>query len=163
MAVRVAMGASRVRLIRQLLTESLILGLLSGALGMFIAYSGLQFLFGRLPQAANFVTPHIDATVFLFALFISLATGLIFGVTPALKSSHGSVADGLKEESRTVDRSRRKVTAANALLVGQVAVSLVLLVSAALFLRGLRRAYEMDPGFQSAHLAVFMTSPGQAG
>jgi predicted permease len=162
MAVRVAMGASRLRLIRQLLTESLMLGLLSGAVGMFIAYSGLQFLFGRLPGAANFVTPHIDATVFAFALFISLATGLIFGAIPALKSSRASVAEALKEEARTTGRSRKKVTVPNALLVGQVAFSFLLLVTAALFLRGIRRAYEMDPGFQTAHLAIFMTSPGQA-
>ena len=163
MAVRVAMGASRPRLIRQLLTESVLLGLLSGAMGMCVAYAGLQFLFGRLPGAANFVTPNIDATVFVFALFISLATGLMFGTIPALKSSRASVAEALKEEARTTGRSRRKVTLANALLVGQVAFSFLLLVTAALFLRGIRRAYEMDPGFQTAHLAIFMTSPGQAG
>jgi macrolide transport system ATP-binding/permease protein len=163
MAVRVAMGASRPRLVRQLLTESILLGLLSGVLGMFVGYAGLQFLFGRLPGAANFVTPKVDATVFVFALCISLATGFLFGALPALKSSRASVAEVLKEESRTMGRGRKKVTVANALLVGQVAFSFLLLLTAALFLRGIRRAYEMDPGFQTARLAVFMTSPGQAG
>ena len=163
MAVRLALGGSRARLLRQLLTESVMLGLLSGIVGVCVGYMGLQFLFGRLPGAANFVTPNIDVTVFVFALVISLATGLIFGTIPALKSSRASVVEALKEEARTTGRSPRKVTMANALLVGQVAFSFLLLVTAALFLRGIRRAYEMDPGFQTAHLAIFMTSPGQAG
>jgi predicted permease len=163
MAVRLAIGASRLRLVRQLLTESVLLGLLSGALGVFIGYTGLQLLFGNLPSAANFIAPKLDATVFLFALFISLAAGFVFGTIPALKASHGNVAEGLKEEARTTGRSRSKVTMANALLVGQVAFSFLLLVTAALFLQSIRRAYEMDPGFQTARLAVLMTSPGEAG
>lgn len=163
MAVRLAMGASRPRLVRQLLTESVLLGLLSGALGLFIGYAGLEILFGRLPGAANFVTPKLDVTVLLFALVLSLATGFIFGAIPAFTASRGSVSEALKEEARTTGRSRKRVTARNALLVGQVAFSFLLLVTAALFLRSIRRAYEMDPGFQTAHLAVFMTSPGQAG
>jgi predicted permease len=163
MAVRVAMGASRPRLVRQLLTESVLLGLLSGAVGMFVGYAGLHYLFGTLPGAANFVTPKLDATVFGFALIISLGTGFVFGTIPAIKASRASVAEALKEEARTMGRSRRRVTIANALLVGQVALSFLLLVTAALFLRSVGRAYEMDPGFQTAHLAVLMTSPGQAG
>jgi predicted permease len=163
MAVRVAMGASRPRLVRQLLTESALLGLSSGAAGVFVGYAGLRFLFGMLPGAANFVTPKFDATVFLFALLISLVTGFVFGTLPAIKASRASVSEALKEEARTTGRGRRKVTMANALLVGQVAFSFLLLITAALFLRSIRRAYEMDPGFQTAHLAVFMTSPGQAG
>ena len=107
--------------------------------------------------------PRFDATVFIFALIVSLATGFIFGTIPAFKASRASVAEALKEESRTAGRSRRKVTVANALLVGQVAFSFLLLVTAALFLRSIRRAYEIDPGFQTAHLAVFVTNPGQAG
>ncbi len=73
------------------------------------------------------------------------------------------MADALKEEARTTGRSRRGVTLANTLLVGQVAFSFLLLVTATLFLRSIGRAYSLDPGFQTAHLAVFMTNPGQAG
>ena len=163
MAVRVAMGASRQRLIRQLLTESLLLGLLSGVVGFGVGYAGLRLLFGALPAAANFVSPKMDATVFLFALGISLLTGFLFGILPAFQSSRTGVADTLKEGARTAGKSRRRVTWANGLLVGQVAFSFLLLVLAALFLRSIQRAYNIDPGFQTAHLAIFMTNPGQAG
>jgi len=163
MAVRLAMGASRQRLVRQLLTESVFLGFLSGVLGLLFAVGGLKLLFGTLPMAANFIAPKLDATVFVFALVISLATGFVFGAIPAFRASRASVAETLKEEARTAGRSRRRVTLANALLVGQVAFSFLLLVTAALFLRSIERAYSIDPGFQTAHLAVFMTNPGQAG
>ncbi|HXR76815.1 MAG TPA: ABC transporter permease [Bryobacteraceae bacterium] len=163
MAVRLAMGASRRRLVRQLLTESVFLGFLSGVVGFFIGYAGLHLLFGALPASANFIAPKLDATVFAFALFISLATGFLFGTIPAFKASRANVAETLKEETRTAGRSRRRLTMANALLVGQVAFSFLLLVTAALFLRSIGRAYEINPGFQTAHLAVFMTNPGQAG
>ncbi len=162
-AIRLAMGASRRRLVRQLLTESVLLGVLSGFVGLLIAYAGLGLLFGALPSSGNFIKPKLDVTVFLFALFISLATGFIFGAIPAFKASRASVAEALKEEARTTGRSRSKMTLANALLVGQVAFSFLLLVTATLFLRSISRAYEIDPGFQTAHLAIFMTNPGQAG
>jgi predicted permease len=163
MAVRLALGASRPRLIRQLLTESMLLGLLSGAVGLFIGYAGLRLLFGALPSAANFASPKFDANVFVFALTVSLATGFLFGIIPAFKASRAETAETLKEEARTAGRSRKGVTLANVLLVGQVAFSFLLLVTAALFLRSIQRAYDIDPGFQTAHLATFMTNPGQAG
>jgi predicted permease len=136
--------------------------LLSGIAGVFFGYAGLQLLMSSLPGSANFIAPKLDATVLAFALLISLATGFVFGAIPALKLSRDSVAGALKE-ARSTGRSRRRVTVANALLVGQVAFSFVLLVSASLFLRSIQRAYEMDPGFQTAHLVVLMTNPGQAG
>jgi predicted permease len=163
MAVRLAMGASRSRLVRQLLTESVLLGLLSGILGMCFGYAGLRLLLGTLPGTANFMTPKLDATVLAFALIVSMATGFIFGVIPAFRSSRANVTEALKEEARTTGGSRRKVTLASALLVGQVAFSFLLLVTAALFLRSIGRAYDIDPGFQTKHLAVFMTNPGPAG
>jgi len=163
MAVRLALGANRRRLVRQMLTESLLLGFLSGLVGLFVSYAGLHLLFGALPSSANFVAPKLDATVFVFALLVSLATGFLFGIIPAIKASRANVAEALKEEARTAGRSRSKVTLASALLVGQVAFSFLLLVTAALFLRSIGRAYDIDSGFQTAHLAVFFTSPGQAG
>jgi len=164
-AVRLAMGASRGRLVRQLLTESTLLGLLGGLLGLLIGYAGLELLWSFRPAevSANLVTPKLDPIVFVFALIISLLTGFVFGTIPALRASRTSVAEVMKEEARTTGRSRRKITFANVLLVGQVAFSFVSLVTAALFLRSIERAYEIDPGFQTRHLAVFMTNPGQAG
>ncbi len=163
MAVRLAMGASRGRLLRQLLTESVFLGFLSGVAGIFLAYAGLHLLFGALPSSANFIAPKLDATVFVFALAVSLATGFLFGALPAFKASRASVAETLKDDARTAGRSRRRITLGNVLLVAQVAFSFLLLVTAALFLRSIGRAYEIDPGFQTAHLALFFTNPGQAG
>ncbi|HWF48145.1 MAG TPA: ABC transporter permease [Bryobacteraceae bacterium] len=163
MAIRLAIGASRQRLVRQLLTESVLLGLLSGVVGVVIAYAGLRLLFGALPSTSNFIAPKLDATVLVFSLLVSLATGFLFGTLPALRASRGNVAETLKEETHTMGRNQGKVTLANVLLVGQVAFSFLLLVVATLFLRSIGRAYAIDPGFQTAHLAVFMTNPGQTG
>jgi predicted permease len=162
MAVRVALGASRARLVRQLLTESLCLGLLSGGVGLLIGYVGMQLLATTLPASGTFVTSRLDGTVLLFALLISLVTAFVFGTIPALSVSRAGVA-GVLKEARTAGRSARRVTVANALLVGQVALSFLLLVTAALFLRSIQRAYEIDPGFKAGSLAVFITNPGQAG
>ena len=164
-AVRLAIGASRGRLIRQLLTESVLLALLGGLVGLRIGYAGLELLWSFRPAevSANLVTPKLDPIVFVFALIASLLTGLVFGIVPALRTSRAGVAEALKEEARTAGRSRSKITFANVLLVSQVAFSFVSLVTAALFLRSIERAYAIDPGFQTQHLAVFMTNPGQAG
>ncbi|MGH9620392.1 MAG: ADOP family duplicated permease [Bryobacteraceae bacterium] len=163
MAVRLAMGASRVRLIRQLLTESVLLALLGGVAGLAIAYGGLRLLWSSLPNSANFNQPKLDATVFVFALAVSLLTGLVFGALPAWRASRTSLAETLKQEAHTVGRVRNRIVLANAVLAGQVALSFLLLVTAALVLRSIGRAYDIDPGFQTKHLAVIMTNPGQAG
>src|SRR4030095_15132817 len=104
----------------------------------------------------------LDTTVLFFALFTSLAAGALFGPAPALTTTR-AVAGGAFNKLRTAGRTTRRVSVANALLVGQVALSFLLLVTAALFLRSIQRAYEIDPGFTTARLAVFITNPGQAG
>ncbi len=165
MAVRLAIGASRARLVRQLLTESVFLGFISGLLGLGLGYALLQLLWSFLPAdvSVNLIKPNLDATVFVFALIVSLLTGFAFGAIPALQASRTSVAETLKKESRTTGKNRRRVTFANTLLVGQIAFSFLLLVTAGLFLQSIGRAYQIDPGFQTKHLAVFLTNPGQAG
>jgi putative ABC transport system permease protein len=162
MAVRAALGASRARLVRQLLTESLCLGLISGGIGVSIAYGALRLLAKTLPATGAFGTSRLDATVLMFALFVSIATGIVFGIIPAIGASRASVT-GMLNEARAAGRSARRVRVANVLLVGQVALSFVLLVTAALFSRSIERAYGIDPGFAPARLAVFITNPGQAG
>ncbi|MFZ0736443.1 MAG: ABC transporter permease [Candidatus Acidiferrales bacterium] len=164
-AVRLALGASRWRLVRQLLTESVLLGLLSGLLGFFFGYEGCQLLWSFRPAefAQNLVDPHLNANVFVFVLVVALLTGLIFGIAPALRSSRTPIVETLKEEARAAGRGARSITLANTLLVGQVAVSLVLLITAALFLRSVQREYLITPGFETKNLAVFLLYPGQLG
>ncbi|HKD52500.1 MAG TPA: ABC transporter permease [Candidatus Acidoferrum sp.] len=164
-AVRMALGAGRQRLIRQLLTESVLLGLSSGVLGFAFGYAGCRILESLRPAeyAQNLADLRLNTPVFVFAFAIAILTGLIFGIVPALRSSRVSVSEVLKEETRSPGRSRSRVTLANALLAGQVAVSLVLLVVAGLFLRSIEHEYIIDPGFQTKHLALFMLYPGQAG
>jgi predicted permease len=162
MAVRVALGASRARLVRQLLTESVCLGLLSGGVGLLIGYFAMQLLARSLPATGIFTRSNLDGAVLLFTFVVSLATGFIFGMVPAISVSRADVS-GVLQEARTAGRSARRVTIANALLVGQVALSFLLLVTAALFLRSIQHAYEIDPGFEADHLAIFITNPGQAG
>ena len=164
-AVRMALGAGRRRLIRQLLTESVLLGLFSGVLGFVFGYGGCRFLESLRPAeyAQNLQDLRLDAGVFVFAFAVAILTGLLFGIVPALRSSRVSVSEVLKEETRSPGRVRSRVTLANTLLAGQVAVSLVLLVVAGLFLRSIEREYVIDPGFQTKHLALFMLYPGQAG
>jgi hypothetical protein len=109
--------------------------------GLLIEYGGLELLWSFRPAevSANLVTPKLDPIVFVFALIISLLTGFVFGTIPALRASRTSVAEALKEEARTAGRSRRRITFANVLLVGQVAFSFVSLVTAALFLRSIEQ------------------------
>lgn len=161
--VRLAIGANRPRLVRQLLTESIFLALLSGAAGFFIGSTGIRVVWSSLPSAANFNTPRVDWSVLAFTFVVSLATGLAFGLVPALEGSKVELTETLKQESRTSGRSRSRISMANALLVAQVAFSFLLLVTAGLFVRSIQRAYEMNPGFQTEHLAVLLTNPGQAG
>jgi predicted permease len=164
-AVRLSIGASRGRIVRQLLTECVLLGFLGGLAGLVIGYEGCRFLWSfRPPEVVhNLVEPRLDINVFGAALLVALATAFVFGLVPALRASKSDVLDALKQDTRTAGRSRGSVTFGNLLLVGQVALSLVALITAALFLRSVQRAYQIDPGFQTGHLAVLMMNPGQAG
>ncbi len=164
-AVRLAMGASRVRLMRQLLTESVLLGLLSGAAGVGIGYLAAQAIWTFRPadKMANLMEAKLDTTVLLYALLISFVSGIVFGIGPAIRASRAEVIVALKEEARTSGRNRRAISFSNVLLVGQVAFSFLALVTAALFLRSMQHAYQIDPGFETKRLALFITAPGQAG
>ena len=164
-AVRLALGARRSRLIRQLLTESMLLAVMSGVLGYGFAVAGCRFLWSfRPPEVAqNFVDLKIDAAVLGFALVVSLASGLIFGIAPALESSRAGLVENLKEDTLGSGRSRRAFRLGNLLVVGQVAFSLIALVTASLFLRSMVRASAIDPGFETQHLALFILNPGQVG
>lgn len=164
-AVRVALGAGRARLVRQLLTESLVLGLAGGSLGLVFGFWGRDLLWSARPAtvANNFVELKLDGSVFVFTLVISLLTAVVFGLAPALQASRPELVEALKEAARTAGRTRRRVSAANALVVGQVALSLVALVAAGLFLRAIQRAQQVDLGYDTRTLSVMTIGPGQAG
>src|SRR4029434_9364245 len=165
MTVRLALGASRYRLLRQLLSESTLLGLISGVIGLGMAYQGCELLWSFRPAGVenNFVDPKLDIHVLVFALLVSLLTGVLVGIAPAVQSSRADVVEALKEETRTAGRSRRKVNFRNRLFVGRVELTLICLTTAALLLRSIQHAYAIDLGFQTDRLMIALTNPGQAG
>ena len=164
-AVRLAMGAPRQRLVRQLLTESVLLGLAGGALGLVVAHWGRDFIWSFRPifVPQNLLDLALDGRVLGFTLVVALATGVLFGLAPALQGSRPGVIGALKEEHRGGPGGRRRFTLRGFLVVAQVALSFVALVAAGLFLRSLRGAHEIDPGFETEKLAVVIVSPGQNG
>ena len=162
-SVRLAVGADRNRIIRQLLTESLVLALLAGGAGMAIATWAHDLFLALVPATPFPVTTELslDYRTLLFALGISLATMLVFGLVPALRASRPDVLPALKDESAPRGtRSRLR----SALVVGQVSLSIVSLIAAGLFLRSLQRAQAVDPGFEDpAHLLLVDTDLSLAG
>ena len=157
-AVRTALGASRWRVIRQLVTESVLLGLTGGAAALALAFWGLDLLVAHLPPFMPRVEQiGIDGRVLLFTLLISLLTGLIFGLLPALKASKPDIVGSLKDLVTSAaggarDRSRR------VLVIAQVALSLVLLVGAGLMIKSFWRLQDVDPGFEPRNLLTMTVS-----
>jgi len=151
-SVRLSLGATRGRLVRQLLTESLLLASLGGAFGILIANWSGQLLPGAAGQATT-----IDWRVLSFVLAVTVVTGIVFGIAPALRATSLNVSAALKETSRSIAGSRSLLT--RGLLVLQVAVSLVLLIAAGLFLRTLNNLRHVDVGFNTQNLVVFRVNP----
>jgi predicted permease len=152
-AVRLALGASRSRLIRQLLTESLLIALLGGGLGLAMAVSGVKALVSLLP--ANFPLVHeirVSTPVFLFTFLINALTGILFGLVPAIQASHIDPKQGLHEGGRSATGSGRSSRLRNVLVVSEVSLACVLLVGTGLMLRGLLNLLHLDPGFQQEHV-----------
>jgi predicted permease len=152
LSVRLSLGATRARLVRQLLTESFLLSSIGGALGIVVGYWGKQLL----PGAADVPRP-FDWRVLTFVLAVSGLTGLLFGILPALRGTGMNVNAALKETSRGVVGSRS--WASKILLAVQVAISLVLLVGAGLFLRTLTNLRHVDIGFNPQNLLLFRVNP----
>jgi len=151
MSVRVALGASRWQIVRQLLTESVLLGALGGGLGVLVAVWTLPTLLALSPSSVRDVNAVVSVPVLLFALGISLVTGLIFGCIPALQTARRSLADALRSAGRTAGgREGRRVR--RALVVAEVALSLALLTGAGLMIRSFLLLRSADPGFRVAGL-----------
>ena len=167
-AVRLAMGASRARLVRQLLTESLLIALIGGTVGLLASVWSepalVRVVLSRIPANGPWFTISRtpDVRVLLYAFGLTVMTGIAFGLIPALHATRSDVNCALKDEgAQTTQNSRGRL---RGLLVGtQVAVCLVLLISAGLLLRGLYRAQNIDPGFDMSHLGQVGYSLRQAG
>ncbi len=157
-AIRRAMGAQRLRLVRQLLTESALLGLIGGATGLLLAYGGLRILPLVLPPANSFgELPHagwiaLNLPVLAFTLVIALLAGILFGLVPAFQSSNTDLNVSLKEGGRGSSDGVESRLARNALVVAEVGVSLVLLIGAVTLIRGFRNLLFTDPGFNPRNL-----------
>jgi predicted permease len=164
-AVRLSLGAGRGKLVRQLLSESLLLGLLGGVAGLVLAFWGKDLIWSMRPPflGQNTVDLTIDGRVLLFTFAVAILTSLVFGLVPAIQSSRQGVVDALKDEARTAGRSRSSLLFRNGLVVAQVALSIVTLVAGGLFLRSLGSAHRIDPGFETEKLVVLTVNPGQAG
>ena len=153
-AIRTAMGASRARIVRQLLTESLLLAALGGIAGLLLSIWLTDVLQSIAPEGAPRIEQvGLDTRVLFFALGISLLTGVVFGLAPALQSSKGDVSGSLKEGGRTGEGFRR-TSARSLLLIGEVALSLMLLIGAGLLIKSFLRLQEVQPGFNPQNVLV---------
>jgi putative ABC transport system permease protein len=154
-AVRAAFGAGRVRIVRQFLTESVVIGLLGGALGVAFAYWGIRWIEASIP--ADNPPPYwmrftLDGPVLLYTLGVAVLTGLLFGLAPALQALKTDLHETLKEGGRGAGGSLRRNRLRSGLVVAQVALSLVLLVSASLFVRSFLNLQDERGGLETSHL-----------
>ena len=164
-AVRLALGASRVRIVEQLLVESVLLAAVGGLLGLIVSVWTTKSLLGFLPTSD---TPHVisgalDGRMLLFNFALSLATGLLFGLVPALRSTKPDLAPTLKDQVGAVIGGGAGVRVRKALVVAQVTVSVLLLIGAGLFIRSLRNLRTLDLGMKTERLLAFNLAPTLSG
>lgn len=157
LSVRMALGAGRVRLVRQMITESLLLAFAGGLLGVAIATAAVPALARLIPTGLPISdSPSLDLRILAFAALLTAVTGLAFGVIPAWRVSRGSDLTGLREGSRSGGGRKTRLRAT--LVVAEVTVSVILLVSAGLLMRALWRVQGTDPGFRSAGVMTMRTT-----
>ena len=164
-AIRLAVGASRGQLIRQLLVESGTLALAGGLIGLLLSENLTEGLLGMLPadSTGGWLTPQLDLRLLGFSVALSLLTGLLFGLTPALQSTRAGVAPALKEQASGSSAAGARSRTRQGLIVIQISISLCLLIGAALFTRSLLNLLRSDPGFRADHLVTLTIDPGLSG
>jgi putative ABC transport system permease protein len=156
MAVRAALGAGRGRMIRQLLTESVLLALVGGVLGAGLGLWAISGLIRLLPvDIPRLVGVRVDSTVLLFALLVSMLTGIVFGLAPAAQASRLAFVESLKESGRGLSEGLYRSRGRGLLVVMDVAVAAVLLAGAGLLINSLLRLQRVDPGFSPQHVLTF--------
>ncbi|HEV2885144.1 MAG TPA: ABC transporter permease [Pyrinomonadaceae bacterium] len=160
MAIRTALGASRLRVMRQLLTESLILAFAGAAIGLFVAVWGVAFMTEFLPRDfPRLGEINLDWRVLTFTLVTSVLTGILFGLAPALQVSKGDVQESLKESGRGTSSSRGHNRLRNLLIVSEVALSVVLLAGAGLLFRSFLQLQAVNAGFNPQQVLTLRLSP----
>jgi len=164
-AIRLAVGAARWQLVRQLMVESGILALSGGVLGLFLSQNLTQGLLGLMPEdtAGGWLTPQLDLRMLGYSVALALLAGLLFGLAPALQAMRSGVAPALKEQSGGMSASGSQSRMRQGLMVAQICLSLLLLAGAGLFTRSLLNLAHSDPGFRPDHLVKFTIDPGLAG
>jgi putative ABC transport system permease protein len=154
MAIRTALGASRWRIFRQLLTESVLLSGIGGVLGLILAFWGIRFLLRIVPgNVPRIHDAHIDGRVLAFALALSGVTGIVFGLVPALEGSRADLNQSLKAVSRSLAGGSPRLR--QTLLASEIALALVLSVGAGLLIHSIANLKKVDPGFQTRNLLTF--------
>ena len=157
-AIRMALGASRWRISRQLLTEGVLLGVIGGAFGLFFAFGGLDLLLKLVPtEIPPYIHIEIDRNVLAFTLTVSVLTGVLFSVLPALQITHRDNSETLKDGGRTSATAGKHVVRA-AIAVGQLALAMILLVSAGLLMKTFMRIQQADMGFNAENVLTFRTN-----
>ncbi len=155
MAVRLALGASRVRIVRQMLTESMLLSLVGGAAGIATAFGTLGFILRFVPSNVPRLNEvRIDWVVLVFALVISILTGLLFGLAPALHSARGALSSAIREGGRGSGYSTKTGRLRDVLIVSELAFAVILMVGAGLLLRTLRGLLQENPGFNPTQVVT---------
>ena len=163
LSLRAGLGASRLRLVRQLLTESVVLALLGGAAGLAVGIAGTRLLVLFSPTSIpRLADVRLDVRVFVFAFAVSVLTGVIFGVVPALRASRRDPGEVLKESGRTGDGGERPTRLRAALVVAETAVAVVLLAGAGLLLASFRRLADVPPGFDPRGVLTFQMNLPEA-
>ena len=159
MALRAALGADRRRLLHQMLTESVILAALGGAVGLFIAYWGLRLLQVMDPEIPRLDAIGIDGTVLAFTALVALGTGVLFGIVPALRVSRPDLNEALKEGTRTASGGITGHFFRQGLVATEIALALVLLVGAGLLIRSYAELRSVDLGFEPGGLLMTTRMP----